>query len=220
MAITYAELLRRIPLWLYAQNRSLVAEMPAIIEEMEDELMLVLDHDLFRTTLPPATISPAAPGLYLGAKTPAVMEVRAIALQYRSGSGYTPLERREIEALRMLYPQHRPRRPRYYAEDGDLLRYAFFPPPDREYEVKVTANVRPLRLGPNQQTNILTDQFPRATEKATLRQACLFMKNYTDAETYRAEMMQSVEEANLQTARRRRDETGTKGRETANTGGR
>jgi len=219
MNITYDELVRRVPIWLYAQNRTLIDEMPALIGQAEDMLMLVLDHDLFRAALSPTTIGPGSPVLDLRAEDPQVMEVRAIDLLYRTGPGVTPLARRGIEAMRMMYAQARPARPRYYAESNDILTYEFFPRPGRDYDAQVTANIRPARLGPAQQTSVLTEQFSRAVEKAVLQQATLFMKNYEDAARYEGEMQQAVEEANLQVKRRRRDETGTRGRDTANTAG-
>lgn len=219
MAISYTELVRRVPIWLYAQNRSIVGEMPNIIEEAEEQLMLVLDHDLFRTTLGPFTVGPSAPVLDLSNLPTPVMEVRAINIDYRNGNGYTPMERRDAEALRMMYPMRQPRRPKFYSEDGGILLYEFYPFPDRDYEVNVTANVHPARLSDTQDTSILTEQYPRALEKAVLRQGALFMKNYEDATRYENEMMNSVDEANRQTGRRRRDETGERGRETANAGG-
>ena len=217
MPLTYDELIRRIPVWLYAQNRTLVNEMPAIVEEAEDQLMLVLDHDLFRAALTPRTITSANPTVDLTNEDPQVMEVRSMRIRPRGPSGgWVPLMRRDIEAMEMLYSRDRPRVPRYYAEDDGILTYQFFPAPVVDTEVEIMANIHPLRLGPTQQTSVLTEQFPRALEKATLRQGALFMKNQTDADRYEAEMMQSVEEANLQVKRRRRDTSGQRPRETAN----
>jgi hypothetical protein len=119
----------------------------------------------------------------------------------------------------MLYPTGRQARPRFYSEYEGILQYQFFPYPNAEYEVEITANVRPARLSATVDTNVFTEEFPRAIEKATLRQACLFMKNYADAERYEAEMMQSVTEANAQVGRRKRDETGQRPRETSNVSG-
>ena len=101
----------------------------------------------------------------------------------------------------------------------DILQYQFFPYPNMEYEVDVTMNLKPNGLSDLVDTNVLTDQFPRAMEKATFRQACLFMKNVKDAQMYEAEMMQSVTEANAAIGRRKRDTTGQRPHETTNVAG-
>lgn len=228
--ITYDELVRSVPIWVYATNRDIVAEMPRIISDAEDELVLKIDHDLFQTVLTGFTIGPPAvpdPGedysvFDLTDHDPRVFEVRAMRLAYKGEHDWVPLERRPLEFLSMLYSRNKPGRPRYYAEFGDTLRLRVFPYPAQEYQLEVTANVHPLRLGPTPeaQTNRLTRDFPRAVEKACLRQAALFMKNWEDATAYGNEMTSALTEANAQMARRRRDETGTRPEETVNAVGR
>ena len=226
--ITYTELVRRVPLWLYADNTSLVDEMPNIITEAEDELILRLDHDLFQTALTGFTVGadPYDPNgtadlIDLSAEDPAIFEVRAIRLKLREQAhNWWPIHRRDIEMLSTLYANNSPGQPRFYATYPALLQYRVFPYPRTAYDVEITANVQPARLSNTVDTNVLTDQFPRAMEKATLRQAALFMKDSGAAATYEGEMMQSVNEANMQVSRRRRDETGVRPVETANATGR
>ena len=96
------------------------------------------------------------------------------------------------------------------------MKLQVFPAPDADYQLQIEANVHPARLGPAQQTSLLTEQFPRAIEKAAFRQAALFMKAPADVAMYDQEMQMAVAEANGQTARRKRDETDKRPRETSN----
>ena len=43
-AITYDDLIRRVPQWLYAQNRSLVLDMDDVVRQAHDQLIGVLDQ--------------------------------------------------------------------------------------------------------------------------------------------------------------------------------
>jgi len=217
--ISYTELARRTPLWLYANNRDLVVEMPNIIGQAEEQLLQVMDHDLFQTVITGKTVGPSSDILDMSAETPRILEVRAMRIKYRDlDRAWIPIFRRDIEMLSMLYPDGRARRPQYYAEYGGILKYRFFPYPDAAYDIEVTANVKFVPLSATVDTNILTDQYPRAIEKATFRQAALFMKDMLAAQTYEKEMMSALSEANAQTSRRRRDVAATKPRDPSNKG--
>jgi hypothetical protein len=223
MALTYDELVRRIPLWLYASNRPLVDEMSVIIEQAEDQLLQVMDHDLFQTKLSGGlTVSPGSAEIDLTNRTPRVLETRAFRKRL-SGTDdpWLPLQKRDMEYLTALFSgaDYNQGVPRYYATDGEVLRYRVFPTPDQTYDIEVTANVEFIRLGPAQQTNVLTEEFPRAMEKACLRQAAVFQRDAEDEARYEKEMMAALAEANAQTGRRRRDEVGTKPRDTNNASG-
>jgi hypothetical protein len=217
--VSYDELTRSVPVFLYAQNKTLVAEMPSIIRQAQEELMLRLDHDLFQTVLTVPDVSPGDPLIDLTAEDPKVMEVRAIRLDYRRQGTFTPLERRDLEFLTMLYADAPPGRPRFWAEYGGINTLKLFPAPREFYSLEITANVQPVSLGAAQQQNSITEEFPRAMEQATLYRACVFMKNMADAELYKAEMEASIQEANAALGRRRRDVTGTRPRDTANATG-
>lgn len=219
MAMTYNELLRRVPVWLYSSNRSLVDEMPVIIEQAEDRLLQVIDHDLFRTVLTGKTVG--VDGLLdLSAESPRVLEVRGLRVQYRDRpDGFTPLKARDIEMLSALYPDGGSGDPRYYAQHTSTLNYKLYPKPRAEIDIEVTANVEPARLAVGNQTNILTEQFPRAVERACMHFGAMFMKNYEDAAQYEKDMMAALGEAGAQVGRRRRDEAQTRPRETKNVTG-
>lgn len=219
MATTYNELLRRVPLWLYAQNRALVDEMPVIIEQAEDRLVQVIDHDLFRGVLSGNTIG--VDGLLdLSGETPAVLEVRGLRVKFRDRvDGWTPLKQRELEMASALYPTGGSGVPRYYAQYDGTLSFKLYPKPRATVDVEVTANITPVRLGVAQQTNIYTEQFPRAIERACMHFGAMFMKNYEDAAQYEKDMMAALGEAASQVGRRRRDEVQTRSRETHNVNG-
>lgn len=226
--ISYTELVRSIPIWLYSENSTaLLADLPRIIADAEDMLVQRLDHDLFRSTVTGKTVGEDVIDLNgaddvvdLGNETPRILEVRSIRIGYRMGTESPPLERREIEYLSMLYSRNSPGRPRYYAEDGSPLRLRVFPYPREQYDLLIAANVVPTPLSGSNNTNILTEEYPRAVKFACLYQAALMMKNWEDAGRYEQEMMQALPEANAQTARRRRDETAIRPQETTNAMGR
>jgi hypothetical protein len=223
MALTYDNLLNETPLWLYAGNRALVDNMPDVILKAERQLVLVIDHDLFRTTLPITTLPAGVSVVDLSDHDPLVMEVRGFRVRWRDGDDqWTPILPREAEYLTMLYSTQRPGRPKYYTQDGGFLQLQTFPTPDRDYDVEITANLYPPALGgsPVVEENVLTKQFPRAFEMAVYRQAAIFMKDDAASARYDSEMMAAIPEANTQSARRRRDETGQRPHETANASGR
>ena len=221
MTITYDELIRRTPKWLYADNTELVTEMPAIITQAHEQLLNVMDHDLFRTIIMGKTLTAASVGvLDLSNEDPRVLEIRAVRVQYQGADdSWTPLQRRDLETLTMLYARNRPRRPLYYSEYTSPLVIKAFPAPSVDMPLEISANVEPPVLSPTQATNIISEQFSRALEKATFRQACLFQKNWEDAQMYEKEMMGAVTEANAAIQRRRRDETETRPMEAANVQG-
>lgn len=221
MAITYDELIRRTPEWMYATNRALVDEMETIVSQAHEQLINVMDHDLFRTVITGKVLTAASGGvLDLTAENPRVLEVRGFRVKWRDGiDDWTPIMRRELEMLSTLYARNRPRRPLYYAEYSNSLNLKAFPAPDRDYELEITANVEPEILSAAVQTNVIAEQASRALEKATFRQAALFMKSWDDAQAYEKEMMGAVTEINAQISRRRRDETEQRPKETVNSMG-
>jgi len=214
---TYDSLVQDTPIWLYAQNRDIVDEMPKLISDAEDQIFEHIDHDLFQTVLTGKQIIANNPDLDLTADN--VREIRAVRLAWRSAYEFTPLERRELEFLTMLYNSNKPDRPRYYSAYGNLNVIRVFPLPRETYNLEVTVNLHPEKLSPTVQTNILSETFPRVYERAVLRQGAIFMKNPGDAQTYEKEMKDAIGEANIIIARRRRDETGQRAVETSNQAG-
>jgi hypothetical protein len=216
MALSYTELARRIPIWLFAQNRDIVDEVAEIISEAENEVYRVLDHDAFRATL---EVSIGTGGgdtslIDLTAEDPPVFEARAMRLGFRDQAGLftsaVPLERRELEFVTTLYPDGRTRRPRYYAEYDQPLMFRVFPQPDIEYQVQITLNQQPPRLvATTQETNVLTDEYPRVIEMACYLRGAEFMNDPAKIERWGANFLRATSEANAQIARRRRDMTGS-----------
>lgn len=219
MALTYIELVRRVPIWLYAQNTALVAEMPAIVEQAQDRLEQVIHHDQFKTVISPLSVG--TDGLLdLSGEVPRVLEVRGLRVRYRDrADGWVPLKPREAEALSLMFVNDRPGTPRYYTEFGGPLQLKLYPKPPAALDAEVTANVVPTRISETVPTNIYTEQFPRAIEMSCMHYAAKFMKNYEDAGIYEQEMMAALSEAGAQVARRRRDETERRTRDTTNMAG-
>ena len=218
MALTYDDLVRDTPLTLQAQNVTLVENMPMIIRRAEDEAILRLDHDAFRGRLPNLLTVGAGEGrLDLSTQPARIMEVRSLRVIV-DGTHY-PLERRNIERMEAIYPRWSQGVPRFYAEDDGLFVFRLFPSPDESYQIEVHANLEPARLAPSVQESLLTRQYPRVTEMATLHQGAIFMRNTTDEQRYAANLDMALAEVNSAIARRRRDETGVKTVTTSNIGG-
>jgi hypothetical protein len=219
MATNYTELVRMVPIWLYAENASIKDEMPKIIEQAQDMLLQSMDHDLFKTIIPGLTVG--TDGLLdLTQENPRVLEVRGVRVQWRDrDDGWTPLQPREHERLTAMFNNDRPGRPRYYTEYDEPLSLKLFPKPSDIINVEVTANVEPLKISQSVATNIYTEQFPRALERACLHYGAYFMKNWEDAAQYEKDMMKALQEAGAAIGRRRRDETGTRPRQTQNVQG-
>lgn len=217
---TYDEIVRRTPDWMYAQNRSLVAEMPTIIAQAHEQLVNLLDHDLFRTVITGKKLEASNNGIIdLSAETPRVFEVRALRIKYREGDSFTPIQRRDLEMLTMLYARNAPKRPLYYAEYSGPLVLKVFPAPREDYDLEITANVEPPVLTSENQSNIITREAFRAMERATFRQAALYMRDWQAAAEFEKEMGTALTEVNAQISRRRRDETGQRQIEATNVQG-
>lgn len=216
--MAYAELVESVPNWMYAQNRGLAAQMPDIVEKAHRKLFNIIDHDFFRTKITGLVI-PLTGTLDLINQQPPIMEIRAIRLKYRKDDEWTPLFRRDMETMSMLYAQNRPGRPRYYSEATGPLELQVFPAPDREYTIEVTCNQECPILSPTVGQNLLTDRAPQALTFATLRFAAVYMKNDADVQRYDAELAQAVSELNAAYGRRTRDDAAERPRDTKNATG-
>ena len=216
--MTYDELVASVPNWMYAQNRGLAGQMQDIVLKAHRKLFQIIDHDFFRTKITGLVI-PTTGALDLASQQPPIMEVRAVRLKHRKDDEWTPLFRRDIEAMSMLYSQNRPGRPRYYAEAEGPLQLQVFPTPDREYTIEVSCNQECPILSPAVEQNLLTDRAPQALMFATLRFAALYMKNDADVQRYDTELLQAVAELNAGYGRRTRDDTAERPRDTKNATG-
>lgn len=216
VAITYEELLHRVTMWPNAGNNDVGAEADRLIGQAHNQIVDLLDHDLFQTDL---TRLVGADGLLdLSAEDPRVLEVRSLQVAYLS-EGRVPLERRSEEMLRALYPLPGVGRPRFYSQEGQTLRYRIFPHPVTTTTVTVMANVEPPVLSPTTSQNVISTQAPRALENSVYHKVCVFMKEYEAADIYATEMMAAVAEANGAMLKRRRDESDQRPRDTANRSG-
>ena len=213
----YNELIRRIPEWMYAQNRDLTNEVEELVSKAHNQIINLLDHDLFRTTISGKSLTAASDGvLDLSAESPRVLEIRSIRIDYNGTGGYTPIMRRDLEMLTMLFASNTAARPRFYAEYSGPLVIKAFPAPDVDYDIEVTANVEPPVLAPSQQTNIISTQHYRVIETATFRQAALYMRDWAAAEEYAKELGSAITEANAAIQRRKRDETDKRPQDASN----
>ena len=215
----YAELIRRVPIQLWHQNRDLVTELPMIVAQAHEQVVQLIDRDFFRVRAGGLTL-PMNGVLDLEALVPDIMEVRALRVQPYAGAAYTPLFRRDLEMLSMLYPDGLPGVPQFWAEYDGPLNVRVFPAPDVETGLEITANVEPQPLSEAHPRNILGDRAPRVMETATLVHAARFMKDAESEARYGGEMQAAITELNISLGRRRRDDTGQRPVETTNTMGR
>lgn len=214
----YNELADSIPNWMYAQNRDLAASLPDIVDQAHRQLFNTIDHEFFRTKITALTI-PTSGTLDLSTQQPPIMEIRAIRLKYRKDDEWTPLFRRDLEGLSMLYARNAPGRPRYYAEDEGPLRLQVFPTPNMEYLIEVTCNQECPIMSPAAPNNLLGDHAPRALKFTTLRLAAMFMRDTDWEAKYAAEAQAAINELNASMGRRRRDDTAERPRDTTNATG-
>lgn len=218
MATNYDNLLNDPPVVLMAQNRTLPTNMPILIRQAEDEVCARLDHDAFRSTVQtPIALVPGTPTFDLRNEPNAVYEVRAVEIDI--GGQTVVLEQREIGRLTAVFASGETGVPRFYAEDEEPLMFRVFPAPDTTYPVRIKANIAPPSLGPSQQTNVLTQRFPRLIEMAVFKHASRFQRNQVDEARYAEQFELALTEANQQIARNRRDETTATVSTTSNRGG-
>ena len=214
----YDELIAEAPQWLYAQNRDLVDNMPEVLAQAELQVYQRLEHDAFRDTINGLTLDTDGV-IDLTSVVPQVFEVRSVRVQYKGDDSYVPLLERNIEYLEMLYGRAKPGRPLYYAEDDTTLYLRAYPKPSSALPLQIRANVEPTALSPSNKTNLVTQRYYRVIQLATFRQAAIYMKNEADTVRYTNELNDALSEANAQIARRRRDETETKPKDTSNKAG-
>jgi hypothetical protein len=205
MTVTYDSLLNGTPVVLNAQNRTLPDDMPSIIRRAEDEILERLDRDALRVTLGTAyTVGPGNPTFDLNPEPQRVLEVRAVTAS--ANGQHITLTPRDVEYLRQLFAGMQGT-PRHYAEDDSPSVYRVFPEPDQIVQLRVTANVEPLRLAPTNQTTLLTVNHPRLVEMAVFKQAAIFMRNPADESRYGGLFEAALLAENSRFERRRGDTT-------------
>ena len=216
MSVTYDDLIAAVQTTVMAQNRtqSEPAELHRVVRRAEAEIIERIDHDAFRARIGARVVDPGNAAIDLSQEPRRVLEVRALHLV--TPEGVYPLERREVERLNALYLGGMDGTPRYYAEDDDPMLLRIFPRPDISYTINISANIEPERLSPAVQQSVLTRTYPRLLEMMTFKHGAHFMRNGADEQRYGALADAALMEANMQLARRRRDETGVTSAQTSN----
>jgi hypothetical protein len=211
---SYSELLDEVPRSAFARNAELINDMDKVVARAQAYVVKRLDHDAFRGDYILVTIDET--GQF--ARPPDMLELRAVQVRFR-GRGWLPLRRRSEEMLAALFtgPRARPGMPEYYAETPEG--FDVFPRPPRPIEARVLWNQDPPILGPAQDTNVLTDGYPEVIRAAVMREAAIYMGDATLIQVYSGEATETLGAANLELARRRRDESGTRSRDTGNAQG-
>lgn len=219
MTVTYTSLLADTPVVLMAQNTEIDAALPALIRQAQRELVDRLDHDAFKKLLPTTyLVNTVNPWVDLSNTVPdPTLEVRAMRVQLDGQP--IPMSRRDIEMLNLTFGTGDQGQPRFYGEDQEPLVMRVFPTPDTEYQIRVTANVRPADLSDTVDENLLTRQYGRVLEMMVLKHGARWMRNQVDEARYEKVVMDALVDANRQIRRRRRDETGVIYNEKANVDG-
>lgn len=212
--MTYDDLIAYAPLATISRNRDTVAEMPNIVRRAQNYLVARLDHDLFRTLLPAIPIG--ADGVLDPTDIPGtLLEVRSVQVEVSPGS-WLPLLRRSEEMLVALHSDNPRGRPRFYSvtASGDIQTYPTIG--ETGMTARVTANVSPPVLAPDEQTNIISNQFPELFEFAATMEAAIFNIDPATTELYRGRVDETLLVANRQISRRTRDENAQRAVETRN----
>jgi len=216
MTTSYSQLVSETPIVLMAQNRTLADNMGLVIRQAEDEIYETLDHDAFRGVVQtPISVTPGNDRFDLSIEADPVFEVRAVQLVY--GDITVNLRMREIERMIATFSPSNPNVPRFYAEDQGPLQYRVFPHPDATYNLRITANLQPGRLGLSNEAGLLASRYPRLLTMAVYRHGARFMRNTADEARYAAAFSEALRFANDQLARRRRDDTDVTVADTVNT---
>jgi hypothetical protein len=212
--MTYDDLIAYAPLALIMRNRDTVAQMPEIVRRAQSYLVSRLDHDLFRTMIPNATIG--ADGIIDQTAFPGqVLEIRSISVQVSPGS-WLPLLRRSEEMLIALHSDNPRGQPRFYAVTAASDIQTFPALGVAGKLARVTANVAPPVLAPTVQTNIISEQFPELFEFATAMEAAVFNVDAATTQLYQSRASETLQVANAQISRRTRDESAQRAVETRN----
>lgn len=218
MALTLSDLRTWLPDAILAPNApDLAANIDTIINDAEYRLHDELDHDAFRDAFFGQTSNGAE--IDVGALG-SVLEVRWIAA-HGAGADRIPLEPIDLAAAHALYADETATTPRFYAETGASFVYALFPPPPSgNVSLDIFVNVRPPLLADGAEENVLTQRYPRVLRRACELEAATFMRQWRQIEErHRPRYDEAVAAANADIARRRRDETGVRPRDTANVRG-
>lgn len=222
MPVTYDGLVASIPKTLMAENRSWGDELQKIVRRAEDRVLLNIHPDMLKVELAGTlgdeetwgrTIDVTDLDPESGAE---FKEWRAL---YLDDAGrrliMTP---RAFDFCVALYASGVYNRPKHYAERVRSV-FDLFPAPDQPYSWAGIANVKPLPLGPDQQTNLLTARAPALIETACFLEGALWMKDAQAAAIWQSAYEDLTGDKNANIRRSRRDDTTRRDRETENAGG-
>lgn len=212
--MTYDDLIAYAPLALIARNRDTVDNMEDIVRRAQGYLVARLDHDLFRKMLPSVPVG--VDGILDPTDIPAgMLEVRSVAVQTSPGA-WLPLLRRSEEMLVALHSDNPRGLPRFYAVMASGAIQTFPAIGRTGTAARVTANVAPPVLGPGEQTNIISVQFPELFEFATAMEAAIWNLDPASTQLYQGRVAETLQVANAQISRRTRDENAQRAVETRN----
>lgn len=81
--------------------------------------------------------------------------------------------------------------PKYYAE-VDAERILIAPTPDDAYPIEIKGYFTPLLLGPENQTNFMTEFLPNPLRYRALKEMALYLKKYDQADKFSAEYREAL----------------------------
>lgn len=219
--MNYTQLAAQVPGILMAENSELTdaTNFQTIVNQAHDEVVNLLDHEAFQSTISNVAITAAAT-IDLTVYTPPVAEIRAVRIRVSAGSTFPTydLKKRALETLSALYPTSAAGSPRFYAE-YEPLKARVFPPPATTVYAEIDVNREPAVVTAASPTNLFTTSFPVVFDNAVLRRAAVFMKDWEAVDRYQAELTAAVAAANAEIGRHRRDETAERPRRTENVQG-
>ncbi len=175
MARTYTELVADLQEWMEDNDLEFQTAIPRIINLAELRVVKDLDLGIFKEDqTAPTVISNEA--VSHPATTLQLVSFKSIYIDFDPGSGTRRywLELRGSDYVRDFQDPGSTGLPKYYAEEDG--RFLLAPIPDAIYTLNCRALVRPVPLGPSQDTNWLTDTVDELLFKACKAESEEFLK--------------------------------------------
>jgi hypothetical protein len=222
--VTFDYLIARVPVALVASNLNWTAELPALIRRAELRVLRGCNPDLLKQKLT-GTLGAASRVIDLSstATYPYFKALRELWLDV-PGTSATPPSRRVLlprshDYLTALYGNDLATSlPRFYCE-AEIKRFELYPFPDAAYAWSAFANLEAVPLSPSNQTNLFTAELPQVLEQAAILEGAMWMKDTAAVQIWQEQLDRSLGDTGVEIARKRRDETTVRPRQTDNVTG-
>jgi len=201
MSITYNQLVNRIKTTSEDTSTEFVGDIPAFIERAEARLTREIDSY--------GVVQYANSNLVAGdpfiTKPTDTLIIKNLNILQTDGTRINLLQRTD-EYLNDYWPQRTSTGvPRYYANFGfDNLLIA--PTPNQNYSCEISYIVQPTAATSVHQENFFTEYCANALFYASMKEACMFMKNYTAAQVWEQDYQRAFTDLLNEARRTRQDD--------------